>query len=449
MVKTIDDELLAVGFSNSSDGVLVSENKGFSDIWVVKLDTSANIIWQKTLGGSLYENSSSVEENSNGNTIVAGYSKSSDFDLLFNLGSFDYWILELEICNTIYYADNDGDGFGDILFDSLACNLPIGYVSDSTDCDDANEFIFPTATDICNTIDDNCNGLIDEDALFTAWYLDNDVDGFGDILNDSISCFDLVGYVMDTTDCNDLNIEINPTAIEICNDIDDNCNFDIDEGLTINTFYVDTDADNFGDSEIFINSCLEIIAGYVYDSTDCDDANNLIYPGATEICDYLDNDCNGIIDDNLTYIHSFEDSDSDNFGNIEVDSLSCEIPDGFVEDDSDCDDTNPLIYPGADEILNGLDDNCNQLTDEGLGIDGMVSNGIIIYPNPTDDKLYIQWNDNEQGTFHLINVTGEIIETFDKIFPITEIDVSKYAAGVYLLETGPEGNYVVIKFVKE
>ena len=65
----------------------------------------------------------------------------------------------------------------------------------------------------------------------------------------------------------------------------------------------------------------------------------------------MDNDCDGIIDDNLSYIHSYEDSDSDNYGNPEVDSLSCELPIGFVEDDSDCDDTNPLIYPGADETV--------------------------------------------------------------------------------------------------
>ena len=291
--------------------------------------------------------------------------------------------------------------------------------------------------------------MVDEDATFLTLYLDVDDDGFGDALNDSISCSEVIGYVSDSSDCNDLNAGINPSMIEICNDVDDNCNGDIDEGLIINTFYIDADEDGFGNSDIFINSCLELVSGYVFDSTDCNDANNLIYPGETEICDYLDNDCDGIIDDNLTYIHSYEDADADNYGNIDVDSLSCEIPYGFVEDDSDCDDTNPLIYPGADEILNGIDDNCDELIDEGLGIDGTVSNAIIIYPNPTDNKLYIQWNDNEQGTFHLKNVTGEIIETFNKIFPVTEIEVSKYAAGVYLLETGAESKNAVIKFVKE
>ncbi|MBK7569002.1 MAG: hypothetical protein IPI31_14365 [Bacteroidetes bacterium] len=174
---------------------------------------------------------------------------------------------------------------------------------------------------------------------------------------------------------------------------------------------------------------MEIIAGYVLDSTDCDDSNNLIYPGTTEICDYLDNDCDGIIDDNLSYIHSYEDSDSDNYGNPEVDSLSCELPIGFVEDDSDCDDTNPLIYPGADEILNGIDDDCNELIDEGLSLEETDLNAIVIYPNPTDNILYINWPNSEQGIFQLINISGEIIKSFNKIYPFNILDVSKYASG--------------------
>ena len=171
---------------------------------------------------------------------------------------------------------------------------------------------------------------------------------------------------------------------------------------------------------------MEIIAGYVLDSTDCDDSNNLIYPGTTEICDYLDNDCDGIIDDNLSYIHSYEDSDSD-----------------------DCDDTNPFIYPGADEILNGLDDNCNELIDEGLSLEETDLNAIVIYPNPTDNILYINWPNSEQGTFQLINISGEIIKSFNKIYPFNILDVSKYASGVYFLKINSAEIVTEIKFIKE
>ena len=175
-----------------------------------------------------------------------------DGDLTFNNGNFDYWVVKLtEPCTTIsFYVDSDGDGFGDVSIDSIACDLPIGYVLDSTDCDDSNELIFPTATDICNSIDDNCNGLIDEDAIFVQYFLDSDADGYGDLSIDSMSCTIVSGYVENDLDCNDLNAEIKPDAIEMCNAIDDNCNFDIDEGLTVYTFYIDADGDGFGNSVI-------------------------------------------------------------------------------------------------------------------------------------------------------------------------------------------------------
>lgn len=218
-------------------------NNGANDFWAVKIDSNGEIIWQKSLGGSNEDLIPNIVQTSDNNYVMAGFSQSSDFDLTENNGDFDYWVVKLSTCNELYYADNDGDGFGDLLNDSMACNLPVGYVSDSSDCNDTNELIFPTAIDLCNSIDDNCNGLIDEDAIFTTWYSDADGDNFGDMFNDSISCFDLLEYVIDNTDCNDLNAEINPAAVEICNSIDDNCNTLIDEGLTIYTFYVDADGD--------------------------------------------------------------------------------------------------------------------------------------------------------------------------------------------------------------
>ncbi len=444
---------VVAGYSGSDDGDVTDHHGAFlyGDYWICQLDTLGELVWEKNLGGSDGEKAYSIEQTSDDGFIIAGHTYSNDFDVTFNHGESDFWVVKLEgnCIEQIYFADNDLDGFGDLFNDSLACSLPFGYVSDSTDCDDTNELIFPFATDICNSMDDNCNGLIDEDAIFTTWYLDNDADEFGDLFIDSLSCYTLIGYVIDNTDCNDMNASINPIATEICNDIDDNCNLAIDEGLTVNTFYVDADADNFGNADIFIISCLEIIAGYVFDSTDCNDANNLIYPGAIEICDYLDNDCDGIIDDNLSYIHSFEDADSDNYGNINVDSLSCEIPDGFVEDDSDCDDTNPFIYPGAEEILNGLDDDCNELIDEGLATNETILNSIKVYPNPTEDILFVEYTGYDKSTIEIINIAGQILWLDDIVTSPKEIDVSKFSAGIYLLKIKTQDGDVSVKFVKE
>ena len=298
-------------------------------------------------------------------------------------------------------------------------------------------------------MDDNCNGEIDEDAIFLTWYFDNDGDDFGNILMDSISCYTIPGYVTDNSDCDDINALINPDAVELCNSLDDNCNGIIDEDLILYTLYVDADEDGFGDADIFIYSCLEIVVGYVSDSTDCDDSNNLIFPGAIEICDYVDNDCDGIIDDNLSYIHSYEDADADEFGNLNIDSLSCDLPDGFVEDNTDCDDTNPLIYPGAEEFLNGLDDNCNGSSDEGLHLNNILRSQINIYPNPASQILFIDYSGNENLFLEIINISGEIIFTDQLKQIINTIDISKFIAGVYVIKLTIENETTESVFVKE
>lgn len=65
----------------------------------------------------------------------------------------------------LWFEDEDGDGYGDIYSDSLACFQPSGFVSDSTDCDDDDK-IYPGATEECNDIDDNCNGVVDEGCVW-------------------------------------------------------------------------------------------------------------------------------------------------------------------------------------------------------------------------------------------------------------------------------------------
>ena len=127
-------------------------------------------MWQRSVGGSDYDATYEIVYSSDGNFVLVGMSYSTDFDVTETYTGYNYWVVKLGFCNSVYYADVDGDGFGDIMHDTIACNLPMGYVTDSTDCNDTNNLIYPTAEDICNSIDDNCNGLIDEDADFITWY---------------------------------------------------------------------------------------------------------------------------------------------------------------------------------------------------------------------------------------------------------------------------------------
>ena len=77
-----------------------------------------------------------------------------------------------------------------------------------------------------------------------------DEDGFGNDLKDSVTCFELSGFVFDNTDCSDADNLINPSTSKICNSLDENCNLMIDEGLAYIIYYMDADGDNYGNPAI-------------------------------------------------------------------------------------------------------------------------------------------------------------------------------------------------------
>lgn len=233
LINSGSDYIIAGG-SGSDDGD-ATENNGMGDYWILKIDNEGIIIWQKSIGGSATETAYALCNSLDNNIVITGYSGSSDYDVTAIYGTFNFWTVKLGICEDVFYADTDGDGFGDVLADTIACDIPVGFVIDSTDCNDADNMMFPTAIDICNGVDDNCNGTIDEDAVFIAYYIDADGDGFGNPDTVEMFCFIPSGYVTDNTDCDDTNENIYPGAPEILNAIDDNCDGVIDEGVAIET----------------------------------------------------------------------------------------------------------------------------------------------------------------------------------------------------------------------
>ena len=319
-----------------------------------------------------------------------------------------------------WYADLDGDGYGDDATAMDACEAPEGYIaepgdcndadatfnpdaeevcSDPTDyncdgmteyadvdgdgyaaceeCDDTNSSIHPDAVEICDELDNDCDGTIDEDTSDGAnvWYEDFDGDGFGEASRSTIGCERPSGYVADATDCDDTDAAVNPAATEVCDDIDNDCDTTIDESDAADaaTWYADSDSDTYGDSSAVIVSC-DQPSGYVSDDADCDDGDSAQYPGADEYCNGEDDDCDGTVDEDAALDAStwYADDDGDTYGDAADTTQACNQPSGYVSDDTDCDDGNNTQYPGADEYCNGEDDDCDGDTDESGALDELT-----------------------------------------------------------------------------
>ena len=199
-----------------------------------------------------------------------------------------------------YYKDADNDNFGDESEEISICNdsAPLGYSLIAGDCDDMDISINPDINEMCDNIDNNCDGKIDEDLPLFSYFKDSDNDGYGDINSEIQICYNLAptSYVENSEDCDDDNANINPLAQEICDDIDNNCDGQIDENLPLFTFFSDSDNDSFGDPDNFILQCSDVPQnGYVLNYSDCDDNDNNAFPGAIDLPDNdIDEDCNGV-----------------------------------------------------------------------------------------------------------------------------------------------------------
>lgn len=319
----------------------------------------------------------------------------------------------------IWDPDQDRDGFGVRITAAVGgtksqCDRPgEGYAEyipgRSDDCDDRNAAVNPGAEDICDGIDNNCNRQIDEGGQ-GQWVRDADGDGFGAGVVSNGCASPGEGFVQASLglDCDDGNPGIHPGAGEICNHVDDNCNGRVDEGAASVPVYFDQDRDGHGrwSGPMAGNSAQNICPGetppegFVTNNRDCldGDSNSIaarVHPGAEEVCDNYDNNCNGVVDEGSEGLGQMWhlDIDGDGYGGNEVAGygmdrvhFSCEgakplsavsrshiaNPHSslrtmrYVNQGGDCADRLSTIHPGAQEICDGIDNNCDGGVDEGL-----------------------------------------------------------------------------------
>ena len=272
----------------------------------------------------------------------------------------------------LVYLDTDSDGFGDIDASLYLCEYAVadpekaGVATNSLDCDDDDRFINPSAPEICDGIDNNCDLSVDNNPINgEPMYTDADGDGFGDGQSQGTFCLEdgpPDGFSGLSTDCDDDDEDSFPGGTEVCDGRDNDCNGDADDNAIDRViFYPDMDEDGYGDSMgPTVGPACEVPGLWVDNAADCDDSDADISPDAEEICDSVDNDCNGAVDEGLTSTF-YVDADGDGHGDPEMPTAQCADPGtGFAMSADDCDDTDPAISPSATEgVGDDIDADCD------------------------------------------------------------------------------------------
>lgn len=416
--KNISSDALIVysSFNGNLDSFFIEQGTNY---WLNELElvSASNVVsLSLTDTGSTWEGYVSGE----GSYSVTLYTETDPGTVLFNGASRVYSFeggfttinlngegtLEIPLATNPVCSDEDGDDYGheDYFYGTDYCT------NSGSDCDDDNSSINPGATELCDSVDNNCDGTIDEDC---GCIVDETRDcglSFGECEKGTQTC-DISGQWGDCIGA------VWPTA-EICDELDNDCNTlwdDVAPGTPGSArYYIDLDTDGYGDPEefvwlcdissyrggyyniredevYFINDCDDVTiddCGFDQSSIDCSNPANshcakCINVGADEVCDGVDNDCDGNADEDgasgcTTY---YNDKDNDGYGVTGDSRCLCSTEGDYTATNSgDCNDYNYDVYPGAYDDLNSIDENCDGEVDELFACDTWSSAiGLVSY----------------------------------------------------------------------
>jgi hypothetical protein len=306
----------------------------------------------------------------------------------------------------VFYKDVDGDGYTDGTM-QIGCTAPAGYVlsAKSGDCNDNDPNINPGKAEICDGKDNNCNNQIDEGVLL-VFYKDSDKDGYTDGTT-KVSCSKPSDeYVSSATsgDCNDNDPNMNPGKTEICDNKDNNCNGQIDEGF------------NVGQScSVGVGECAR--TGQYVCKADGTGTECNATPGkpTAEICDGKDNNCNGQIDE----------------GNV------C----GFAKTIGSL-----LVY--SDRAYSIIQSSDGGYVVAGYTGGGFGAGGYDFYVVKLDSSGNVQWTKTIGGSYD--DVANSIIQSSDGGYVVagwTESFGAGYYPDIYVVKLDSSGNVLWTKTI--
>jgi hypothetical protein len=252
-----------------------------------------------------------------------------------------------EDCDPSTFGARDLDRDGAL--DARCCNQEAsGPPACGDDCDDTRRDVRPMATEICNGLDDDCDGIEDDGVMVIAF-----VDGDGDLhgARMTMACPGAAGFSSVGDDCDDGRPDVHGAQLEVCDEVDNDCDGRIDEHARPLTWYRDLDGDGFGNADGgTMVSCVPP-PDHSLLPTDCDDTSRSINPARREECNAVDDDCNGLADFRVG-LNDREDDDGD--GDADA---AC--------GGTDCDDGDPATHVGAPELCDFRDSDCDGLRDLG------------------------------------------------------------------------------------